>query len=121
MNTQQHFDLFVQFVQAVSNAYMDESFPRLPKPKIEVEEGSVYWRVVRVDNQRSVYCFVRKVDGAIFKAATWKSPALKPGLRGYINDYPNELLGAYGIAYLTGSNIRPRNYPPRPVSAELIA
>ncbi len=34
--------------------------------------------------QRSAYCFVRRADGAIFKTASWKTPA--KGVRGYVLD-----------------------------------
>lgn len=42
----------------------------------EVESGRVYDRVVGVyGSSRSAFCFVRKSDGAVLKAASWKAPA----------------------------------------------
>lgn len=38
-------------------------------------------------NQKGVYCFVRKADGAIFKAAGYKAPA--KGVRAYVADVLN--------------------------------
>jgi hypothetical protein len=41
-----------------------------------VEAGSKYLRIVSAHHgSRSVYCFIRKADGAIMKASSWKVPA----------------------------------------------
>jgi hypothetical protein len=54
---------------------------------VSTESGPKYVRVVRSSpdgSSRSVFCFVRKEDGAILKAAGWKAPA--KGERGNINN-----------------------------------
>ena len=48
------------------------------------ENGRKYVRVVvNAHGQRSVYCFVRIEDGAILKAASWKTPA--KGVRAWLD------------------------------------
>ena len=50
---------------------------------ITLEVGSKNIRVVHQSaGSRSVYCFIRKLDGAILKSAGWKMPA--KGARGSI-------------------------------------
>ena len=61
---------------------------RNPYQYLSIEEGRKYNKLVvnfyepsRPD-QRSVYCFIDKVSGAVYKAASWKSPA--KGIRFYV-------------------------------------
>lgn len=106
---------FVRHVQAVVKKAYDEQFPTLQTPAISYEEGSVYWRVViSSPGSRSVYGFVRRADGAIFKSASWKAPALKSGVRGFLDNYPDTLLTMHGIRYKDGGSYGPVVYPPRP-------
>ena len=98
---------FEQFVSRVNEKISDHyttKFPTLSPEVIGVKSGRVYWKLVRVDsegNPRSVYCFVRKADGAILKAATYKAPALNQA-RGFVTDadYGLHCAGPYGVAYL---------------------
>jgi len=58
------------------NAKMAENFPEGYYKPIVLEAGSKNIRLVcTAGHGRSVYCFVRKSDGAILKAAGWKMPA----------------------------------------------
>ena len=41
----------------------------------EIEEGRKYYKIIMVNNQRSVHAFVDKKTGDLYKAANWKSPA----------------------------------------------
>ncbi len=106
---------FVKFVQAVIDVHQKEQ-GFSSNTQIEVDEGNVYWRIVANNGvQRLVYGFVRKTDGAIFRANSWKIPD-KKHVRGYLDNYDNSIIGAYGITYLKtvtqcGSI---KNFPPRP-------
>jgi hypothetical protein len=65
--------------------------------KIEVDEGKKYYRIIDArGSSRSVYCFVDKTTGDIYKSARWKAPAKH--IRGNIK---NGLDGvtAYGAVY----------------------
>jgi hypothetical protein len=72
-----------------------------PAAKLEVERGPKYVRVVRVDSQRSAYCFL-DYEGKIWKPAGWKGPERK-NPRGSIFDENFSLgkgLTIYGTSYL---------------------
>ena len=50
------------------------------------EIGRKYARIIQspvLGSGRSVYCFIRLDDGAIFKAASWKTPA--KGVRAWLD------------------------------------
>ena len=40
-----------------------------------IESGRKYYKIVMVNNQRSVHAFIDKKTGQVYKAAGWKSPA----------------------------------------------
>jgi len=101
------FETFLQKVQAKVNDYYEANYSNLTPPTITVHPGRVYWKVVREEGEGlgincSVYGFVRKSDGAIFKAATWKSPNVKgpSAIRGNVCD------GSNGMDATTHHSIR---------------
>ncbi len=98
---------FEKFVARVNEKVAENygtKFPTLNPERIGVTPGRVYWKLVRLNSEgesRSVYCFVRKADGAILKAATFRAPALNHA-RGFVTDgdYGLHCAGPYGVAYL---------------------
>jgi len=99
------FDAFVAAVQQKVAAHFSENFPTLKPSTIEVQPGRSYWKIVKVDGHnggQSVYGFVRKADGAILKAASWKAPNVKgpSAIRGYVmQDNAIDSCTPYGIIY----------------------
>ena len=97
----ERFKGFIEKVQVETNAYFAKNYAILTPPTIEIEEGSKFYRVVKQDSQRSVYCFVDKSNGDIYRAASYKIPAKH--VRGNIFD-ENFSYGKgvtlYGGAYL---------------------
>ena len=103
------FEYFLEAAQEVSDKYMTERFPTLPRYIITVAEGSTYWKLIRevdesesLSRDTSVHGFVRKSDGAIFKAASWKAPYTrgKNAIRGYVTDeLARSTLTPHGIIY----------------------
>jgi hypothetical protein len=102
------FETFVENVQQMVNEHFAKNYTNLVPPEIAVHPGRIYWKVVKEDMQEygvscSVYGFVRKSDGAIFKAATYKAPYTRGGsaIRGYVNDGANGMdsVTPYGIIY----------------------
>jgi len=99
------FETFVEGCDALVKAYRAEHYPSLPDIGIEVYPGRVYWKLAKTENgsHTSVFAFVRKSDGAIFKPASWKAPFTKgpSAIRGYVNDPNNGLssVTAYGVVY----------------------
>jgi hypothetical protein len=104
------FEYFTSEAQRIVSNYMDTTFPTLPKETIEVDEGRVYWKLMRasnpglhgLSNSRSVHAFVRKKDGAIFRPASCKAPYTKgkSAIRGYVtDDWASSVLTPHGVAY----------------------
>jgi hypothetical protein len=99
------FEYFVCQAQKIVSEYMDENFPTLPKQEIIVSEGNIYWKLARksdINFSSTVHAFVRKNDGAIFRAASWKSPQTKgkSAIRAYVTDeWASDVLTPHGVAY----------------------
>jgi len=109
------FEYFVTSAQDIVDEYMNNRFPMLPRPAVEVRPGKVYWKMVKVTEQDGpnrpysepikseyVYGFVRKSDGAIFKAASFKAPYTKgpSAVRGYVTDeWAKSTLTPHGVIY----------------------
>lgn len=66
-------------------------------------EGKKYWKIILKSKKgtgRSVYAFVDKVSGALYKPASWNAPSLKH-IRGNINDPSGlEACHEYSVVYL---------------------
>ena len=109
------FEHFVISAQSIIDEYMTSRFPMLPQPMVEVRPGKVYWKMVQVtedhpldgldylpSQKEYVYGFVRKSDGAIFKAASFKAPYTKgpSAVRGYVTDeWAASTLTPHGVIY----------------------
>ena len=100
------FEKLVEGVKAKIADHYTTRFPTLTPEEIEIKEGSKYWKLVKYTPGKkygtSVYGFVRKADGAILRAASWKAPALNHA-RGFVTDrdYGLGCTGPYGIAYMS--------------------
>jgi len=88
----------------VGKTFLSESRP----PVLTVQKGRVYYKLILENqndfggNSASVYGFIRRKDGAIFRAATWKRPETrtKTAIRGHITDeYCIDYFTAYGVTY----------------------
>ena len=97
---QNQLDDFVTEIETLVHDHYKNRFPNLELPKIGVDNGRKYWRIWK---DGSVFGFVRKDDGAILKAATWKAPQTKTksAVRGYItDDNCINTCTPYGIVYV---------------------
>jgi hypothetical protein len=99
------FEAFVEGIKEKVAAHYANDFPTLTPNTIEVQPGRSYWKIVKVDGYnrgQSVFGFVRKADGAILKAATWKAPYTRGNnyVRGYVmeDDALNKTT-PYGVVY----------------------
>lgn len=92
---------FDTFLEGASKLYLDWARPTYPNATMTYEVGPRYIRVVKVDSQRSVYCFVDRTTGNILKAGSWKAPA-KNGVRASIFDPDHGLskMNWHGCGYL---------------------
>ena len=101
------FEYFVHKAQEIYDEYMENNFPSLSKNILSVDNGSKYWKVVSEgtgdeEGRRHVYGFVRKSDGAIFRAASWSAPQTKGknAVRALVTDeWATGVLTPHGIAY----------------------
>jgi len=87
--------------QAKIEANNKAHFPTLEVPKLTLERGRRYIRVVRNESHsRSVFAFIDATNGDVLKAEGWKKPALHA--RGNIGDPSHGLgrVGPYGPEYL---------------------
>ncbi len=70
---------YMSKIQDVSNRDIQENYPTTwesgQAPTFEMTEGSKYFKIIRIQLQKSVFCFVEKATGNIYKAATWTRPA----------------------------------------------
>ena len=107
-----HFERFIGLIQKLQDDESRLSIQADGWPHVRAEKGRVYWKIF-VDTydewsgQRSqIFGFVRRKDGAIFRAATYKAPETrtKSAIRGYVYDENlEEYFTKYGIVYAEGS------------------
>ena len=97
------FETFTTGVQEMLDAHREKHLPNLDRTLIKVRPGSKYWKLVRTHHGESVFGFVRKSDGAIFKPASWSAPFVKgpSAIRGYVTDPNNGMSSVtpYGVVY----------------------
>lgn len=89
-----HFKRFVERAQEMLDRHVEEAGgPPGREALIEVDKGRVYWKLIFADRwlfqdytHRSVWCFIRRKDGAVFSAASWRAPQTKTKtpIKGYI-------------------------------------
>ena len=106
-----HFERCIGLIQKIQDDEYRLS-TRDERKQVRVEKGRVYWKIF-VDNydewsgqKSNIFGFVRRKDGAIFRAATYKAPETrtKTAIRGYVyDDHPEEYCGKYGIIYAEGT------------------
>jgi len=107
-----HFERFIGLIQKMQDDASQLSIQAEGWPHVRVEKGRVYWKIF-VDKfdewsgrTSKIFGFVRRKDGAIFRAATLKAPETrtKTAIRGYVyDDHPEEYFGKYGIIYAEGT------------------
>ena len=107
-----HFERFIGLIQKMHDTGDRSPVAGLDWKQVRVEKGRVYWKIF-VDKYdewsgrtSNIFGFVRRKDGAIFRAATLKAPETrtKTAIRGYVyDDHPEEYFGKYGIIYAEGT------------------
>ena len=97
------------YLNNYTSTVIGKSFLSETKPPLLVKKrGRVYWKLILESRSDfggysgTVYGFVRRKDGAIFRAATWKQPETrtKTAIRGYITDeYAEDYFTSHGVVY----------------------
>ncbi len=90
--------------KVIGKSFLSETKP----PLLVKKRGRVYWKLILESRSDfggysgTVYGFIRRKDGAIFRAATWKQPETrtKSAIRGYITDeYAQDYFTSHGVVY----------------------
>ncbi len=80
-------EAYIARVQQLNDEMHAEHYPNVPTPRVSVENGKRYARIVLSNghtDRKSVHSFVDLTNGNILKAASWKMPA--KGIRGNVAD-----------------------------------
>jgi hypothetical protein len=97
---------FIEKVNELVNEYYKKNFSNLEPETVSLAGGRTYWKLVK---NATVYGFVRKSDGAILKAASWRAPYVKGNnyVRGYVtdSDFGAHAATPYGVRYQSGAGI----------------
>ena len=94
---------FMTYITEAKEAERVERFSNLDPTLYSAKAGQKNVKIIVQDHNgtdQSVFCFIRKADGAVLKAAGWKAPA--KGARGTIyTDNPKEYgVSTYGANYI---------------------
>ena len=94
-----HLGGFLGDCQEMLKEHYESKLPSLTVPSIKVYPGGKYYKVAKKDNSHneSVWFFVSKEDGNIWKAASWKTPAKNFPRGNILSDVAKDVIGVYGI------------------------
>lgn len=94
-----HLPEFINECLEMLKEHYESKFSNLKVPEIKVYPGSKYYKIAKVDNSRneSVWFFVSKEDGLIWKAASWKAPARNFPRGSILEDKAKDVIGVYGL------------------------
>lgn len=94
-----HMNEFLKECEEMLKEHYDEKYSNLQVPKIKVYPGSKYYKIAKVINsyQESVWFFVSKEDGLIWKPASWKAPARNFARGNILEDKAKDVIGIYGL------------------------
>ena len=104
---------FGRFIKLIQNTIDNKEALAIHRKEksVRIQKGRVYWKIFVDENttwlghSTSIFGFVRRKDGAIFRAATFKAPETrtKSAVRGYVYDeHPENYFTEFGIVYAEG-------------------
>ncbi len=99
LDVKKELENYIVDVQAEDDAYFEKFLPNLASKGLnnvyEYTESQKYYKVILTNNggngQKSVFAFIDKINGDIYKPASWNTPA--KGVRGNIFDKNKPLSG----------------------------
>jgi hypothetical protein len=93
---------FTDALQTRLTAHFANFYPNIEPPVVSVEVGSKNVKVITTQPgpSRSVFCFIRRADGAILKAAGWKGPAKHARGSIYTDDHGMSAVSESGAHYI---------------------
>lgn len=98
-------DGFVAEAKRIIDEHYAKDLKSLKPPRVDVEIGPRYIKLVRADvagSSRSVHCFIDRSNGDILKAASWRAPAKHPRGNVFEEDFgvSSSGLSSYGVRYM---------------------
>jgi hypothetical protein len=96
-----HLDGFLKQCNEMLKEHYDSKFDgSLAAPDIKVYPGGKYYKISKKEKRsssESVWFFVSKEDGLIWKAASWKAPAKNFPRGNILEDNAKDVIGVYGL------------------------
>tara|TARA_R100000664_G_C2725609_1_gene117664 strand:- start:68 stop:382 length:315 start_codon:yes stop_codon:yes gene_type:complete len=94
-----HMEEFLKQCKDMLDEHYLEKFDRTNPPEIKVYPGAKYYKIAKQISafQESVWFFVSKEDGLIWKPASWKAPARNFPRGNILEDKAKDVIGVYGI------------------------
>ena len=94
-----HLPEFVGECVAMLNEHYESKFSNLKVPDVKVSEGGKFYKVYKDEGEyhKSVWFFVSKEDGLIWKPASWKAPARNFPRGNILEDKARDVIGVYGL------------------------
>ena len=94
-----HLPDFIGQCVEMLNEHYESKFSRLKVPEVKVSEGGKFYKVYKDEGEyhKSVWFFVGKEDGLIWKPAPWKAPARNFPRGNILEDKARDVIGVYGI------------------------
>ena len=94
-----HLPEFIGECVEMLNEHYESRFSNLKVPDVKVSEGGKFYKVYKDEGEyhKSVWFFVSKEDGLIWKPASWKAPVRNFPRGNILEDKARDVIGVYGI------------------------
>ena len=94
-----HLSGFLDQCVGMLNEHYKSKFSNLNVPEVKVSEGGKFYKVYKDEGpyHKSVWFFVSKEDGLIWKPASWKAPARNFPRGNILHDKAKDVIGVYGL------------------------
>ena len=94
-----HLPEFISECVEMLNEHYEGRFSNLKVPDVKESEGGKFYKVYKDEGEyhKSVWFFVSKEDGLIWKPASWKAPARNFPRGNILEDKAKDVIGVYGL------------------------
>ena len=94
-----HLPDFINECVEMLHEYYEARLKNLTPPDIKVSEGAKFYKVYKAGGMHhtSVWFFVSKEDGLIWKPASWKAPARNFPRGCILEDKAKDVIGIHGL------------------------
>ena len=95
-----HIEGFIGQCDDMLKEHYETKFPTLDIPELKLYVGGKYYKVAKRGdgpNNESVWFFVDKEEGNIWKPAGWKAPTKNFPRGNILSDAAKDVIGIYGL------------------------